>query len=229
VRSHGAVPPRTAFGVTAVAVLALAACVVAALSDRDPTPSQQAAVHAPVTRIQVSSLPESPTSDWSPARPGWATVVALVPARLPTPVPNQRCATGPVLALQFADGTTISYECTLPSTIQQLRARLIALAEETPAQRAEDACKAVAPHDFVNAQATTVGAIHAIPGPVSRTTRAFSNLLSGLPDGAFAAWCWRQPTPHHYISYVVGPHGEVQYDNSRSEGEPPSPGPPLLT
>jgi hypothetical protein len=135
-----------------------------------------------------------------------------------------------VLTLQFADGSTISYECTLPTSIRQLRIRLIALADETPAQRAEDACKAAAPHDFVSAEATTVGAIHAIPGPVKPIPHAFSNVLRGLPDGAFAAWCWRQPTPHHYVSYAVGPQGEVQHDLGRSDGEPPpSPGPLLPT
>ena len=135
--------------------------------------------------------------------------------------------------MQFADGSTITYQCTLPMSIRNLRVRLIALAEQnlrTPAQRAEDACRAAAPHDFINAEATTVGAIHSIPGPTRAIAHAFSNVLRGLPDGAFAAWCWRQPTPHHYVSYVVGPRGEVQYDNTGSDGEPPpSPGPILPT
>ena len=135
--------------------------------------------------------------------------------------------------MQFADGSTITYECTLPTAIRQLRIRLIAFAKSnvmTPEQRAEDACRAAAPHDFVNAEATTVGSIHAIPGPVKKTAHAFSNLLRGVPDGSFAAWCWRQPTPHHYVSYVVGPHNEVEYGNSSSDGEPPpSPGPIVPT
>jgi hypothetical protein len=135
-----------------------------------------------------------------------------------------------VVTLQFADRSTITYECTLPTSIRQLRNRLIALAEQTPAQHAEDACKAAAPHDFVSAEATSVGAIHAIPGPVNRRLHAFSSVLRGLPDTAFAAWCWRQPTPHHYLSYVVGPNGEVRRDLGTSDGEPPpNPGPLLPT
>src|SRR4051812_18870500 len=44
-------------------------------------------------------------------------------------------------------------------------------------------------YTFVNAQATTVGAIHAIPGP-ARGTKAWSNIFPGYPPNAFAAWCW---------------------------------------
>jgi hypothetical protein len=95
-------------------------------------------------------------------------------------------------------------------------------------QRAAAACKTAAPRDFVNAQPTTVGDIHAIPGPVKRGSRAYSNVLSRLPAQAFAAWCWRQPSPHHYVSYVVGPHGEVVYVHASSDGEPPPrPGPEI--
>jgi hypothetical protein len=97
-------------------------------------------------------------------------------------------------------------------------------------QRADAACRAVAPHDFVNAQPTTVGEIHAIPGPEKTIAHAYSNLLPGLPASAFAAWCWRQPTPHTYVSYVVGPSDQVTYDDSTWNGEPaPPPGPETLT
>ena len=230
VEPRGAVPPKTVLAATATAVLAIAACVVAALSDRNPTPVQHTAVHAPVTKMQIGSLPESPALDLSPARPGWAAAVASLPARLPLPVSDQHCHMGPVLTLQFADGSTITYACSLPASIRQLRFRLIALAEETPARRADDACKAAAPRDFVSAEATTVGAIHAIPGPIKRIQHAFSKVLRGLPDGAFAAWCWRQPTPHHYVSFAVGPRGEIQHDLGGRDGEPPpSPGPMLPT
>lgn len=135
-----------------------------------------------------------------------------------------------MLTILFADGSTITYECTLPTAMRQLRDRLITLAEETPAQRAEDACKAAAPHDFFSAEATTVGAIHAIPGPVNSSLHAFASVLRGSPNDAVAAWCWRQPTPHHYVSYVVGPNAEVVHDLGGSIGEPPpSPGPLIPT
>ena len=96
-------------------------------------------------------------------------------------------------------------------------------------QRADAACRAVAPHDFVNAQPTTVGEIHAIPGPVKTIVHAYSNLLPGLPASAFAAWCWRQPTPHTYVSYMVGPNGQVVDAHSGTQGDPPTPGPLPLT
>jgi hypothetical protein len=69
-----------------------------------------------------------------------------------------------------------------------------------------------------------VGEIHAIPGPEKAIRRAYSNVLPRLPASAFAAWCWRQPTAHKYVSYVVGPSGEVTYVNTTSD-LPPKPGP----
>jgi hypothetical protein len=100
----------------------------------------------------------------------------------------------------------------------------------TPQQRADAACE-MARRDFFNAQPTTVGAIHAIPGPVKPTIGAYSNVLSGLPATAFAAWCWRQPAPGTYVEYIVGPNGEV-VDNlaeSNDSAHPPRPGPMLPT
>lgn len=169
--------------------------------------------------------------DWSPTRPHWAVALDLLPAELPTPVQHQACHTGPVLTVRLRDGSEIQYRCNLPSTIRRGRDRLIALAQaRTASERAEDACRAAAPHDFVNAQPTTVGEIHAIPGPVNTMVHAFSSVLAHLPAADFAAWCWRQPTPHNYASYVVGPNGEVVDTHSTSNGEPPpNPGPPILT
>jgi hypothetical protein len=103
-----------------------------------------------------------------------------------------------------------------------------AVSARTAQQHAEAACRAAAPHDYFNAQPTTVGEIHAIPGPEKAIRRAYSNVLPRVPASAFAAWCWRQPTPHKYVSYVVGPSGEVMYVNATWEGNPPpKPGPEI--
>src|SRR4051812_22085026 len=60
-----------------------------------------------------------------------------------------------------------------------------ATAPLTLQQQAESACRSAAPHDFFNAQPTTVGDIHAIFGP-TRGTHAYSNVLPHVPAGAFA-------------------------------------------
>src|SRR4051794_27850078 len=60
--------------------------------------------------------------------------------------------------------------------------------------------KAAAPNRFLNAQATTVGAMHAIQGgAIVRTadgrydgSHVWSRLYKGKPDNAFAAWCWSE-------------------------------------
>ena len=49
-------------------------------------------------------------------------------------------------------------------------------------------------------------------------------VLRGRPAGAFATWCWSQPSPGHYLSYVVGPRGEVITLNVSTGGQPPRPG-----
>jgi hypothetical protein len=102
---------------------------------------------------------------------------------------------------------------------------------ESAQQRADDACRRAAPDTFFNAQPTTVGDIHAIPGPVRKGSHAYSNVLPNLPARDFAAWCWKQPRADTYVSYLVGPNGEV-VDNlggSKVTNDPPAPGPMPLT
>jgi hypothetical protein len=88
------------------------------------------------------------------------------------------------------------------------------------ADRASAECRAAVSqgYRFVNAQATTVGAIHTIRGgPANGTPWAY--IFKGYPESAFAAWCWRKPLPgtevtepgaNAFQSYVVGP-GLTQY------------------
>jgi hypothetical protein len=98
---------------------------------------------------------------------------------------------------------------------------------ESAQQQADAACRRAAPHSFLNAQPTTVGDIHAIPGPVRKISHAYGNVLANLPAGDFAAWCWKHPTVDTYVEYVVGPNGEV-IDNlagSNDGKHPPMPGP----
>jgi hypothetical protein len=66
---------------------------------------------------------------------------------------------------------------------------------------------------------------------VRKGSHAYANLLTILPAGDFAAWCWKQPTSHTYVEYVVGSNGEV-IDNlagSNDGNYPPTPGPMPLT
>jgi hypothetical protein len=79
-----------------------------------------------------------------------------------------------------------------PSTAVQIRAA----AEYRGALRSPDT--------FVNALATTVGAIHGITGGTVPTAHPWSNLYAAKPASAFAAWCWRT-VPSGYESYLVGP------------------------
>ncbi len=82
----------------------------------------------------------------------------------------------------------------------------------------------------MNAQPTTVGEIHAITGGPKPSGHPWANVLRGLPDDAFAAWCWRQSAPQHYDSYVVGPTGQVIDVHSSTEGpEALQPGPIVVT
>jgi hypothetical protein len=218
----------TALAAIATAILAIVVCVISGASDE----KSPATKHARVVGIQVSSLPESPVLDWSPARPGWDAVVASLPA-LPPPLSPRSCKVGPALTVAFADGSSTTYACALPTAIRHLRDRLIAQAAGTPntsAQRAENACRAAAPHDFVNAQPTTVGDIHAITGGPRADGHPWSNVLANVPGTAFAAWCWRQPTPETYVSYVVGPSGQIVHLNVSTHGPPaPLPGPEPIT
>ena len=99
-------------------------------------------------------------------------------------------------------------------------------------QRAIDACRAASHVHFVNAQATTVGAIHAITGGPNPNAHPWRSVFANEPADAFAAWCWRETSPHVYRSYVVGPRGAANYfgNNIGGNGEPaPAPGPLAVT
>ncbi len=96
-------------------------------------------------------------------------------------------------------------------------------------EKAVQACAKVAPKQFVNAKATTVGAIHAITGGPGNV-HGYAWILKGQPDAAFAAWCWRRTAPNHFKGYVVGPKGEVVETGQGSNGGgPPGPGPLAIT
>jgi hypothetical protein len=102
-------------------------------------------------------------------------------------------------------------------------------ATESAQQAADIACRKAAPHDFFNAAPTTIGDIRAGTSglPVAPRSRPYASLLRNQPPGAFAAWCWRQPSPDRFVSYIVGPHGEVVPINAEHIGGQPSPGPPI--
>lgn len=99
-------------------------------------------------------------------------------------------------------------------------------------KRAIDMCRAPSPVRFVNAKSTTVGEMHAITGGPSPNLHPWRSLFPHEPASAFAAWCWREPRPHIYRSYAVGPKGEVNFfgNNIGRNGEPPpDPGPLAVT
>ena len=105
----------------------------------------------------------------------------------------------------------------------------LATTTTTPYDRAVAACKKAAPGRWMNAKATTVGAIHAIVFDIGRPQKAhpFGWILKGLGPGDFAAWCWRRTGPKSFAGMVVGPHGEVVDTGQGTEGDttPPEPGP----
>lgn len=99
-------------------------------------------------------------------------------------------------------------------------------------KRAIAACRSASHIRFVNAQATTVGAIHAITGGPNPKAHPWRSVFANEPANAFAAWCWRETSPHVYRSYVVGPRGAANYfgNNIGRNGEPaPDPGPLAVT
>jgi len=99
----------------------------------------------------------------------------------------------------------------------------------TAQEKAIQACAKVAPQDFVNAKATTVGAIHAIAGGPGNV-HGYAWILKDAPPQSFAAWCWRKVSAHSYQGYVVGPKGEVVDTGEGSSGDgPPGPGPLPIT
>ena len=73
-------------------------------------------------------------------------------------------------------------------------------------EKAVHACSKATPKDYVNAKATTVGAIHAMRGGPGNVP-GYTWILKDAPPKSFAAWCWRKAGPDSYKGYVVGPNG----------------------
>jgi hypothetical protein len=94
----------------------------------------------------------------------------------------------------------------------------------TDQERATARCRAAAPHDFVNAQPTTVAQVHATTG-ASVAIRRFQSMFRGEPANGFVAWCWRMPSPNRYKLILVGPRGEVIDARQAMLGAEPPPGP----
>lgn len=160
----------------------------------------------------------------------------MEPAALPWRRMGMRRVLG-LLAVAILAAGCSSGHTTVTAPTSTTRAQAIIdspLSHVTVQQRADRACKTVAPHDLVSALPTTVGAIRAIVGgtPVRNgLAHPYTWLLPRTaPDSAFAAWCWRRPTPKHYVLYVVGPNGGVKNAGQGSEGgPPPGPGPLQVT
>jgi hypothetical protein len=85
-----------------------------------------------------------------------------------------------------------------------------------------------APYDFLIAQPTTIGAIHAITGGPRPLAHPWADVLRDQPADAFAAWCWRRPARDLYVPYVVGSGGVVARLNLSTVSRP-RPGPPTVT
>ncbi len=130
--SRGAPSLATTPSTIAIALAAVAVCIVAASSTQPTKGAAHVVSHPQVTKMQVLSLPESPVLDWSSARPGWDLALAAVPSDLPKVGQTMTCKSGPVLTLYFVDGSSTTYQCGLPTSIRRLRDRLIALAEGKP-------------------------------------------------------------------------------------------------
>lgn len=126
---RGAAAASTAVAAITTALLAIVVCVAAATSTDTAAVRARSVARSEVTAIQVWSLPESPSMDWSPTRPQWAVALASLPAQLPPPVSHQSCNAGPVLTVQLRDRTEIQYQCSLPTSIRRVRDHLIALAQ----------------------------------------------------------------------------------------------------
>ena len=107
-----------------------------------------------------------------------------------------------------------------PSTTTSTTAQIITQ------EQADRACRQ-ATTNFVNAQPTTVGAIHAITGGPSRGGKPpYAWILKNAPPQETVAWCWYQPTPHRFKLIVVAASGEVVHSGQVSNGGgPPRPGP----
>jgi hypothetical protein len=102
-------------------------------------------------------------------------------------------------------------------------------------QRAERMCRATTPQEarFLNAQPTTVGRARKLQ-TVTRKSRPLAHAFPGVPDAAFAAYCWRAPFGS-YEFYVAGPNGSAtqaifttSWPSDHRDYAPPTPkpGPP---
>lgn len=127
--SLGALSRSTTMSTIATALVALAVCIVADTSTQPSVSASRTVSHLQITKMQVGSLPESPILDWSSARPRWDAALASVPSELAEAGPMRTCGSGPVLTLDFADGSSTTYQCGIPTSIRVLRDRLIALAQ----------------------------------------------------------------------------------------------------
>jgi hypothetical protein len=130
-----------------------------------------------------------------------------------------------VIAAGCSDNT--SHAARAPSTT---RATTLTLQ-----QRADRACRATTPQEdrFLNAQPTTVGTARKLH-TVTRTTHPLAHAFPGVPDRAFAAYCWRAPFDG-YEFYVAGPNGSAtepvvatSWPSDHPDYAPPTPkpGPP---
>jgi hypothetical protein len=128
-----------------------------------------------------------------------------------------------------AAGCSSDHKAAAPPTTTVTTPRSDAPPPRNAQERAVQACANVAPKEYVNAKATTVGAIHAIRGGPGNVP-GYTWILKAAPPQSFAAWCWRQPKPGYFKGYVVGPNGEVVDTGQESSGAgSPTPGPLAVT
>jgi hypothetical protein len=134
-----------------------------------------------------------------------------------------------------AAGCSSDHKATAPPTTTKITTHVTdVLPPRTAQEKAVQACAKAVPRGFVNAKATTVGAIHAItggpPGQDGKPLHGYAWIFRDLPDQDFAAWCWYEVTPHNFKLLVVGPSGEtVDSGQGSSGGGPPGPGPFQIT
>jgi hypothetical protein len=103
----------------------------------------------------------------------------------------------------------------------------------TAQQRADRTCREKVPKNFVNAEPTTAGTIHALSGGPARNggqLHGYTWILRDVPPQDFAAWCWYRVKPHTFKLLVVGPNGQViDSGQEYGGGRPPGAGPMAVT